>query len=157
MAANEDIRSPFSTQPTPHSQKLRIYEHLFVLNQKLQEILQVLQQLEKCPGLRRDFLRSFQVEVEEVRAQANFEVLEHLSDREQQDWARFGKLRRQWDMQFEDPDDVYINIERREEERKKRGLPPRVGVIPHSAIADDEERIEAARERKKKRSKKQRS
>ncbi|HXM13298.1 MAG TPA: hypothetical protein VN946_25335 [Terriglobales bacterium] len=83
MAANEDIRSPFSTQPTPHSQKLRIYEHLFVLNQKLQEILQVLQQLEKCPGLRRDFLRSFQVEVEEVRAQANFEVLEHLSDREQ--------------------------------------------------------------------------
>jgi hypothetical protein len=60
-------------------------------------------------------------------------------------------------MQFEDPDDVYINIERREEERKKRGLPPRVGVIPHSAIADDEERIEAARERKKKRSKKQRS
>jgi hypothetical protein len=157
MAANEDIRSPFSLQPTPDSQKLRIYERLFLFNQKLQEILQVLQQLEKCPGLRRDFLRSFQVEVEEVRAQANFEVLERLSDREQHDWARFGKMRRQWDTQFEDPDDVYINVERREEERKKRGLPPRVGVIPHSAIADDEERIEAAQERKKKRSKKQRS
>jgi hypothetical protein len=31
-------------------------------------------------------------------------------DREQHDWARFGKERRQWDMQFEDPeepDDVY--------------------------------------------------
>jgi hypothetical protein len=63
MAATEGIRSSFSTQPVLHSPKLRIYEYLFLLNQKLQETVQILKQLEKCPWLRRDFLRSFQVEV----------------------------------------------------------------------------------------------
>jgi hypothetical protein len=134
--------------------KLRTYEYLYLLNQKLQETVQIFQRLEKCAGLHRDFLYSFQVRVEDVRAQANVEVLEHLSEQEQRDWARFGKRRRQWDRQFEDPDDVYINVGRREEERKKRGLPPRVGIVPHSVVAAEDERIEAEQERKKKRTRK---
>src|SRR5580700_12289950 len=154
MAATEGIRSSFSTQPVLHSPKLRVYEYLFLLNQKLQETVQILKQLEKCPWLRRDFLRSFQVEVEDLRAQTNFEVIEQMSDREQHDWAHFGKLRRAWDRQFEDPDDVYLKAEEREEERRKRGLPPRLGVIPHEAIAAKETRLEAKQARKRKRSKK---
>ena len=74
MAAIQGIRSSLSTQPVPYSPKLRIYEYLFPLNQKLQEAVQILKQLEKCPWLRRDFLRSFQIEVEDLRAQTNFEV-----------------------------------------------------------------------------------
>lgn len=154
MATTEGIRSSFSTQPVLHSPKLRIYEYLFLLNQKLQETVQILKQLEKCPWLRRDFLRSFQVEVEDLRAQTNFEVIEHLSDREQHDWAHFGKLRREWDRQFEDPDDVYLKAEQREKERGKQGLPPRLGIIPHEAIAVEETRLEAEQRRKKKRSRK---
>jgi hypothetical protein len=154
MAATEGIRSSFSTQPVLHSPKLRIYEYLFLLNQKLQETVQILKQLEKCPWLRRDFLRSFQVEVEDLRAQTNFEVIEHLSDREQHDWAHFGKLRREWNRQFEDPDDVYLKAEQREKERGKQGLPPRLGIIPHEAIAAEETRLEAEQRRKKKRSRK---
>ena len=154
MAATEGIRSSFSTQPVLHSPKVRIYEYLFLLNQKLQETVQILKQLEKCPWLRRDFLRSFQVEVEDLRAQTNFEVIEHLSDREQHDWAHFGKLRREWDRQFEDPDDVYLKAEQREKERGKQGLPPRLGIIPHEAIAAEETRLEAEQRRKKKGSRK---
>ena len=154
MAATEGIRSSFSTQPVRHSPKLRIYEYLFLLNQKLHETVQILKQLEKCPWLRRDFLRSFQVEVEDLRAQTNFEVIEHLSDREQHDWAHFGKLRREWDRQFEDPDDVYLKAEQREKEREKQGLPPRLGIIPHEAIAAEETRLEAEQRRKEKRSRK---
>jgi len=154
MAATEGIRSSFSTQPVLHSPKLRIYEYLFLLNQKLQETVQILKQLEKCPWLRRDFLRSFQIEVEDLRAQTNFEVIEHLSDREQHDWAHFGKLRREWDRQFEDPDDVYLKAEQREKERGKQGLSPRLGIIPHEAIAAEETRLEAEQRRKKKRSRK---
>jgi integrase len=154
MAATEGIRSSFSTQAALHSPKLRIYEYLFLLNQKLQETVQILRQLEKCPWLRRDFLRSFQIEVEDLRAQTNFEVLEHMSDREQHDWAHFGKLRREWDRQFEDPDDVYLGAEQREKERGKHGLPPRLGIIPHEAIAAEETRLKAEQRRKKKRSRK---
>jgi hypothetical protein len=151
MATTEGIRSSFSTQLIPRSPKLRIYEYLFLLNQNLQEAVQILRRLEKCPWLRRDFLRSFQVEVEDLRAQTNFEVIEQMSDREQHDWAHFGKLRRAWDRQFEDPDDVYLKAEQREEERRKRGLPPRLGVIPHEAIAAEETRLDAERGRKKSR------
>jgi hypothetical protein len=78
-------------------------------------------------------------------------VIEHMSDREQHDWAYFGKLRREWDRQFEDPDDVYLKAEQREEERRKKGLPPRLGIIPHEAIAAEETRLEAKQERKKRR------
>jgi len=127
---------------------------LFLFNQKLQEAVQILKQLEKCPWLRRDFLRSFQIEVEDLRAQTNFEVLEQLSDREQHDWAHFGKLRREWDRQFEDPDDVYLKAEHREEERRKQGLPPRLGIIPHELSAAEETRLEAEQRREKKRSRK---
>ena len=156
MADTEDIRSCFPTQPIPHSPKLRIYEYLFLLNQKLQEAVQILRRLEKCPWLRRDFLRSFQIEVEDLCAQTNFEVIEQMSDREQHDWAHFGKLRRAWDRQVEDPDDVYLEAEQREEERRKKGLPLRLGVIPHEAIADEETRLEAEQVRKKRRGRKAR-
>jgi len=118
--------------------------------------VQILKRLEKCSWLRRDFLRSFQVEVEDLRAQTNFEVIEHMSDREQHDWAHFGKLRREWDRQFEDPDDVYLKAEQREEERRKKGLPPRLGIIPHEAIAAEEIRLDAKQGRRKKRSRKAR-
>jgi hypothetical protein len=154
MAATEGNRSSFSTQLNPRSPKLRIYEYLFLFNQKLQDAVQILKQMEKCPWLRRDFLRSFQIEVEDLRAQTNFEVIEHLSDREQHDWAHFGKLRREWDRQFEDPDDVYLKAEHRENERRKQGLPPRLGIIPHEAIAAEESSLEAEQGPKKKRSKK---
>ena len=154
MAATQGIRSCFHAQPIPRSPKLHIYEYLFLLSQKLQETVQILKQLEKCPWLRRDFLRSFQIELEDLRAQTNFEVIEHLSDREQHDWAHFGKLRREWDRQFEDPDDVYLKAEQREEERRKQGLPPRLGIIPHEVIAAKETRLETEQGSKKKRSRK---
>jgi hypothetical protein len=51
--------------------------------------------------------------------------------------------------ELEDPDDVYINVERREEERRKRGLPPRVGIIPRSVVAAEEDRVEAESEQRK--------
>jgi prolyl oligopeptidase PreP (S9A serine peptidase family) len=55
---------------------------------------------------------------------------------------------------WRDPDDVYIDVEQREEERKKSGLPPRIGIVPYSAVADEEKRIEEEQEQKKLRPKK---
>lgn len=150
MAANEGIRSPVSVQPVPNSPKCRVYEYLHLLNQSLQETLQILKRLEKCPGLRRDFLRSFQLEVQELRAETNFELTERLSECEQHDWGRLGKLRREWERQFEDPDDVYLKATQREVDRRKLGLPPRLGIIPHSAIEGEEKHLEAEQRRKKK-------
>ncbi len=112
--------------------KLGVYDYLFLLNQSFQQALRILQRLEKCPGLRRDFLRAFQVMVEEIRAETNFELTDRIHQREQKDWYRFGRKRRQWQKQFEDPDDVYIEVQEREQERRQQGLPPRLGILPHA-------------------------
>ena len=110
--------------------KVRVYEYLHLLNQSFQQGLRILQRLEKCPGLRRDFLRSFQVMIEEIRAEANQELTEIMCERELKDWARFGRKRRKWEKRFQDPDDVYIEVERQEQERRRKGLPPRTGILP---------------------------
>jgi hypothetical protein len=55
-----------------------------------------------------------------------------------------------------DPDDVYLEAEQREEERRKQGLPPRLGIIPHEAIAAEETRLEVKQGRKKRRGRKPR-
>lgn len=149
MAINEGIRSPFPTQPSARSPKLRIYESLFMLNQGVDQVVATLRGMEKFPFLRKGALQCAQDEIEEVRAGVNADFVEELADRERHDEGRFWKQRRTYEDKLKDPDDVYLSVEEREEERKKKGLPPRVGIIPHSAVADEEKRWEAQQEQKK--------
>ena len=156
MAVNEGIRSPFPTQPSARSRKLRIYESLFLLNQGVDQVVATLRGMEKFPFARKDSLQSAVAEIEEVRAGMNADFIEELGDRERFDEGRHWKQRRAFEKKWRDPDDVYIDVERREEERKKQGLPPRLGIVPHSAVAEEEHRLEAQQERKKKRARKRR-
>ena len=151
MATNEGIRSPFPKQPSARSPKLRIYESLFLLNQGFDHLIALLRSMEKFPLAEKESLRVAVVEVEEVRCDVNADFTEHLADSERFDEGRFSKERRDYEKQWRDPDDVYIDVERREGERKKQGLPPRLGIIPHTAVAEEEERWEAEQARKKRR------
>ena len=150
MADYEGIRSPFPTQPCARSPKLRIYESLFLLNEGVDHVIALLRRMEKFPFANKDSLQSAIVEIEEVRCDMNADFAEHLVDSERLDEGYFWKQRRAFEKKWRDPDDVYIDVERREEERKKQGLPPRVGVLPHSAVAEEEQRWEAQQEHKKK-------
>jgi hypothetical protein len=95
----------------------------------------------KFPFARKDFLRCAQDEIEELRAGVNADLIEELANRERRDEGRFWKRRRAYEKKLDDPDDVYINVEQRERERRKRGLPPRIGLIPYSAISQREGRV----------------
>jgi len=149
MASSEGIRSPFPTQPPARSPKL-LYECLFLWNQGIDQLLATLRGMEKLPFARKSALQHAQNEIEEVRADVNADLLEEQAEYELDDAGRFYRQRRAYEKQREDPDDVYIDIERREQERKNRGLPPRIGIVPYSAVADEEKRIEEEQERKKK-------
>ena len=154
MAVNEVTRSPFSTQPSAGSPKLRIYESLFLLNQSFDHVVALLRGMEKFSIADKESMESALAEVEEVRSGVNADFTEQLGDRERFDEGRFWKQRRAFEKKWRDPDDVYLDVERREQERKKQGLPPRVGVVPHSAVAEEEQRWEARQEWKKKRARK---
>jgi len=107
--------------------------------------------MEKLPFARKSALQCAQAGIEEVRADVNADFLEEQAEYELDDAGRFWKQRRAYEKQREDPDDVYINVLHREEERKKQGLPPRIGIVPYEAVADEEKRIEEEQEQKKQR------
>src|SRR6266446_8786754 len=100
-------------------QKLRAYETLFTLNQAFENISADLQRLQRLPFFRPEFLQEFQVMVEETRACVNFELVESLHSREQDDWARFGRLRQQWEKRYRDPQDVLIEAEKLKQRLRK--------------------------------------
>jgi hypothetical protein len=158
MASNEGIGSSFPKQPSERSPKLRIYESLFLLNEGMDHLIALLREMEKLPFADKDSMQCAIVEIEEVRCDMNADFTEHLADSERFDEGHFWKQRRVFEKRWRDPDDVYIDVERREEERKKLGLPSRVigSILPHSAVAQAEERWEAEQERKKKRPRKHR-
>ena len=100
-------------------QKLRAYEILFTLNQAFEQVLANLRSLQKVPFFRSKFLREFQVMVEETRACVNFELVEAMHSREQDDWTRFGRLRQKWEKRYRDPNDVLIEAERLKKKLRK--------------------------------------
>src|SRR5215469_9695568 len=151
MADNEGIRFPFSKQLSARSPKSRIYESLFLFNQGVDHLVALLRNMKTFPFFDKESLQSAVVEIEEIRCDINANFTEHLTDSERFDEGRLWKQRRAFEKKWRDPDDVYIDVERREEERKKQGLPPRLGILPHSAVAEEEERWEADQERKKRR------
>jgi hypothetical protein len=153
MASPEGIRSPFSLQPSARSPKLRLYENLFLWNQGVDQLVALLRGMEKLSFARKSALQCAQAGIEEVRADVNADFLEEQAEYELDDAGRFWRQRRAYEKEREDPDDVYINVLHREEERKKQGLPPRIGVVPYSAVADEERRIEEEQGRKQQRSK----
>src|SRR5215467_5747961 len=153
MADNEGIRFPFSKQLSARSPKSRIYESLFLFNQGVDHLVALLRNMKTFPFFDKESLQSAVVEIEEIRCDINANFTEHLTDSERFDEGRLWKQRRAFEKKWRDPDDVYIDVERREEERKKLGLPSRVigSILPHSAVAQAEERWEVKQERKKKR------
>jgi hypothetical protein len=153
MASLEGIRSPVPTQPSARSPKLRIYESLFLWNQGVDQVVAILRGMEKLSCADKQSLQFAQVEIEELRAGVNADFVEEIGEHERLDQGRFWKQRRAYEKTLEDPDDVYFAVEEREEQRRKQGLPPRLGIVPHSAIADEEKRIEEEQERKQRRSK----
>jgi hypothetical protein len=122
MASNEGIGSPFLKQSSERSPKLRIYESLFLLNESMDHLVALLREMEKLPLADKESVQCAVVEIEEVRCDMNADFTEKLADSERFDEGRFWKQRQDFEKKWRDPDDVYLEVGRREEERKKRGL-----------------------------------
>jgi hypothetical protein len=86
----------------------------------------------------------------------NADFTEKLADSERFDEGHIWEQRREFEKKWRDPDDVYIEVQRREEERKKKRLPPRVVFLPDWDIRDGQSYDKAQTERRKKAAKKRR-
>jgi len=148
MASKQGIGSPLSRQLSARSRKLLIYETLFLLNEGVDRVIELLHSIDKLSSADAESIQCAIVEIDEVRCGMNADLIERQADNERFDQGRFWKQRREFEKKWRDPDDVYIEVQRREEERKKQGLPPRLGVLPHSAQVERELSREAGPERK---------
>jgi hypothetical protein len=126
-----------------------MYNLLSLLNERLRGSLDSLKRLESCPGQRVILLAGYRTEIEYLLAQINFEVTSEASSFEEKNTARWGRKVRRLEQEQRDPDDVFLEAEERDKERRKMGLPARIVVLPWSY--EEDQRILAAREIARKR------
>ena len=98
-----------------------VYESLNALNHDFECVLAELARLHELGMFSRDLANILRIVVKETRAWANFELVEILQQREQDDWTRFGRLHRRWEKKLEDPNDVLIEAKLLMEKRGKAG------------------------------------
>jgi hypothetical protein len=126
-----------------------IYGCLYQFNCSLRECKVILERIRKFSHIDKKKFRAYEVEVEFLRAEVSQDVAEIMDQIESKNAHKFWLEKKTYDDSLGDPDDVYFDVIQREEERRKQGLPPRIGIVPHLAIADEEKRIEEEQERKK--------
>jgi hypothetical protein len=123
--------------------KQTTYELLALLDRNLRESITLFKRITACPGQRSDILLPLMNEVQYVRAQVGFEVTGEANDYEHANTTHWSRIHNQYLRWVKDPDDVFLDAEDRDKERKKQGLPPRIIVLPYDREA--EEKILAAK------------
>ncbi|MGB9068202.1 MAG: hypothetical protein WCC21_06500 [Candidatus Acidiferrales bacterium] len=106
--------------------------------------------MEKLGLFNREDLRYARAEIESARADTNREFIDKLGEIVEKDSTLAYEFCWQHDHKIKDPFDLYLEIKEREEVRRKKGLPPRVVLLP-DWDKDDEERAKkrAANRRRK--------
>jgi len=89
-----------------------VYESLHALNHDFEGVLAELARLHEFGMFNQDLTNILRGFVKETRAWANFELLQILLLREQDDLARFRRLRKRWLKKLQDPNDVPIKAKR---------------------------------------------
>jgi hypothetical protein len=67
--------------------------------------------------------------IQYVRATTSQDIVDFMSGVELTEEWLFESLQRDEEDRLRDPDDVYVNIRRRERERAQQGLPPRIRFL----------------------------
>ena len=117
----------------------KAYEHLAELNRNVEGALATLQKLAEYPELTDEDFAVRQPYLREHLANANLTVLSALDNSEQAWMLSANRERRAYEKKLRDPDDCYLEVTAREEERREQGLPSRIGILPGMSAAAHEE------------------
>jgi hypothetical protein len=121
--------------------KLHLLHELLTLNQAFENVVSGLERMEKLTLFAKEDLRCTRAEIESARADANRQFFDKLGEIVEQDSTLAYNFCRQHDQKIKDPFDLYLEIKEREEARRKKGLPPRVVLLP-GWDEDDEQRYD---------------
>jgi hypothetical protein len=111
-----------------------VYEQLYFLNVYAQRMVDLLKEVSSRFGLNQETTLYHQSLIQYVRAGASRELLESMTGIEHTDAWLFESQRKLEEKNLRDPDDVYLLVRDREQERIHQGLPPRIRFLDDAAI-----------------------
>jgi hypothetical protein len=128
--------------------KLHLLRELMELNQAFEDVVRGLERMETVALFDRGQVRYSRAEVESARVDANREFFDKFDEivKKDAEWAY--RFCREYDQKAKDPFDFYLEIKQREEARRKKGLPPRVVLLP-DWDKDDEQRYDEEQTKKR--------
>src|ERR1700723_4762255 len=118
--------------------KLALFRELADLNRAFEEVIRGLERMEKVGHFQRDLIRYARADVETARVDANREFFDNFELLVEDDASWAYRFQREYKQKTKDPDDIYFDIKDSEERRKKKGLPPRIVILPNWEFNDEE-------------------
>src|SRR6266852_1038909 len=131
--------------------KLGLFQQIVELNHSFDRLMVGLERLESVPFFQRDLIQHARSDVEIARVYANREFFDNFEEIVENDAKWAYRFQRAFDEKLKDRDDIYLEVRDSEERRKRKGLPPRVLILPDWDMSD-EDRYDEHRGAKRKRS-----
>ncbi len=117
---------------------LRLCQELMELNLAFEQVIRGLQRMEKVRLFHSDIVRVSRADVESARVEVNRQFFNNFDEIIEDDALWAYKFQREYNKKMKDPDDLYLEIKDSEERRKRKGLPPRVVILPGWDMSDEE-------------------
>jgi hypothetical protein len=130
--------------------KLHLFQEIVELNQSFDRLMVCLTRLESIPFFQRDLIRHALSDVEIARVYANREFFDNFEKIVEDDAKWAYRFQRNFDKKLKDRDDIYLEVRDSEQRRKRKGLPPRVVILPECDWSDEGRYDEKLSQRRKK-------
>jgi hypothetical protein len=138
--------------------KLPLFQQMVDLNRSFDQVAEGLQRLQVVPFFQRELIRHALSDVEIARVYANREFFDNFEKIVEDDARWAYRFQRKFGEKLKDRDDIYLEVKTSEERRKRKGLSPRVVILPDWDMSDEDRFDEdQARRRTKVRAKKRRA
>jgi hypothetical protein len=124
--------------------KLQLFQEIVELNQSFERLITGLERLESIPFFQRDLIQRARSDVEIARVYANREFFDSFEEIVENDAKWAYRFQRAFDEKLKDRDDIYLEVRSSEGRRKRKGLPPRVVILPGWDMSD-EDRVDEKR------------
>src|SRR5712692_6864211 len=115
--------------------KLQLFQQILELNQSFDHLIANLTSLESVRFFQRDLIRHARSDVETARVYANREFFKKIVEDDAK-WAY--RFQRTFDKKLKERDDIYLEVRDSEQRPKRKGLPPRVIILPDWDMPDED-------------------
>lgn len=130
--------------------KLHLFQQITELNHSFDELIAGLAKLESIPFFQRELIRHARSDVEIARVYANREFFDNFEKIVEDDAKWAYRFQRDFEKKLKDRDDIYLEVRDSELRRKRKGLPPRVVILPDWDWSDEDHYDEKQSQQRKK-------